>query len=81
MAAKKNVFEIKVRDCYENYTTTYEEKAESAEKAIWQLRQRIVGWGNCHILTVKERTKLATINHYFSPQFRNFDYQGNLKQS
>lgn len=79
-ATKKNTYEIKVRDCYEQFTTTYEEKAESVEKAIWQLRQRIIGWGNCHILSVEEYTRLATINHYFFPQFGNFDYQGNLKE-
>ena len=80
MAGKKNVFEITVKDCYEKYITTYEERAESATKAIWQLRQRLIGWGNCHILTVKERTKLAIINHYFFPQFRNFAYDGTLKE-
>lgn len=77
---KKNLFRIKVRDCYEHYTTEYEERAESVEKAVWQLRQRLIGWGNCCIQAVKEETKLATINHYFFPQFRSFDYQGNLKE-
>ena len=79
MPAKMNTYEITVRDTYEKFTTTYEERAESAEKAIWQLRQRIVGWANCRILNVKEYSKLATITHYFYPQFGDFKYDGTLK--
>lgn len=73
-------FEIRVRDCYEKFVTTHTVKAESVEKAIWQLRQKTIGWGNCFILDVYEITKLARITHYFFPQFKDFDREGNLRK-
>ena len=56
MRNRISTWEIRYRDMYEKYTTTITVKSQSGDamEACRKAKERIIGWGNCVIINIRE---------------------------